>query len=34
MPAMPRAAPPMIPAETTDSAKVRAMLMVILSSPV
>src|SRR3954470_13201178 len=34
MPAMPTAAPPMMPAETIVSAKVRAMLMVIVSSPV
>jgi hypothetical protein len=29
MPAMPRAAPPMMPAETTERAKARAMLLVI-----
>ena len=38
MPAMPRAAPPMMPADTTERAKVRAMLGDVdghfLSSPV
>ena len=29
MPAMPMAAPPMMPAETTERAKVRAMLLII-----
>jgi hypothetical protein len=28
MPAMPMAAPPMMPAETTERAKVRAMLII------
>jgi hypothetical protein len=32
MPAIPRAAPPTIPAETAERAKVRAMLMVIVIS--